>query len=120
MGINPSSGTNDPLPEIPPFESNLKFQYRFFNNRFVPEIRLRMVAAQKRISPDYHETPSVAFSTLDFNLVYLFGKNLKVRAGVSNIFNTSYYEHLNRNQIGSQIPLYEMGRSFYLNLTFNL
>ena len=120
LGVKPSAGTNDPLPEIPPFESNLKFQYRFFNERFVPEIRLRMVAAQKRISVDYNETPSEAFTTLDFNLFYLFGKYLKVRAGVTNVFNTSYYEHLNRNQLGSQIPLYEMGRSFYLNLTFNL
>jgi outer membrane receptor protein involved in Fe transport len=120
FGVNPKPEGNEALAEIPPFESNLDFSWSFFDNRLVPELNWRLVAAQKRVSLDYNESPSEAFTTLDLNLLYLFDKYLKVRAGITNIFNTTYYEHLNRNQIGSQIPLYEMGRSFYLNLTFNL
>ncbi len=41
-------------------------------------------------------------------------------AGVQNIFDKAYYEHLNRRIVGSSDPLYEAGRSFYLNLTINL
>ncbi|RLD44083.1 MAG: hypothetical protein DRI89_03660 [Bacteroidetes bacterium] len=120
FGINPTVNGNDPLAEIPPFESNLNFSYSFFGNQLVPELSLRMVAVQNRVSIDYNESPSQAFTTLDFKLRYQFSKNLNVFAGVSNIFNTAYYEHLNRNIIGSTLPLYEVGRVFYLDLIIKL
>lgn len=120
LGINPTIDPADALPEIPPFETDIKFRYRFFNDRLIPELDLRLVAAQNRVSIDYSEQTSPAFTSLDFKLTYQFNKQLKVFAGVSNIFDTAYYEHLNRNIIGSTQPLYEVGRMFFLDLIFKL
>ncbi len=111
---------NDPLPEIPPFEMNIGFGWRFFNNRFIPELSLRYAAAQNRISEVYGEQSTPSFTLLNFNIYYQFNKYLSLYAGVKNIFNTAYYEHLNRRIIGTKQPLYEPGRVFYANLIFNL
>lgn len=110
---------NDPLPEIPPFESNISIGYRFLNQKLIPEFNIRLVAAQNKVSEAYYEPSSPGFTTLDFILTYEYNAHLKVYAGVTNIFNTTYYEHLNRRIIGSNALLYEPGRMFYMNLIFN-
>ena len=135
MGINPNAMQymfeggevvdeqiieNDPLPEIPPFEANISAGYKFFNRKLMPEFNIRLVAAQNKVSRAFNETTSPAFTTLNFILDYHYNANLKVYAGVNNIFNATYYEHLNRRIIGSSDPLYEPGRLFYMNLIFNL
>ncbi len=110
---------NDPLPEIPPFETDLMFQYKFFHATLIPMIRWRVVAAQNAISQSYGEQESRAFQTVDVKINYLFSKNLSVWGGVNNLLNTTYYEHLNRNIIGSSQSLYEPGRNFFINFIFN-
>ncbi len=111
---------NDPLPEIPPFETNLRLKYKFSNGRFVPQFHLRIVANQKHISEAYDEQETSGFAIAGFNMNYRFNKILSVAGGVNNIFNKNYYEHLNRRIIGSKDELYEPGRSFYLNVILNL
>jgi len=111
---------NDPLPEIPPFEMNLKFSYKFFKQKLVPTLRLRYAAAQNRISESYGEKTTPGFMTLGLDVKYEFNQILTVHAGVSNLTNAAYYEHLNRRIIGSNAPLYEVGRVFYANLIFKL
>jgi len=111
---------NDPLPEIPPIEGTVEVFYRFSNGRFVPNLNLRMVAAQNNISESYMEDKTPGFVLLNFNLMYQFNSYLKLTAGVSNIFDKAYYEHLNRRIIGGKGNLYEPGRIFYLNLYFNI
>jgi len=135
MGINPEAMqyifengdvvderiiNNDPLPEIPPFESNISIGYRFLNQKLIPEFNIRLVAAQNKVSEAYYEPSSPGFTTLDFILTYEYNAHLKVYAGVTNIFNTTYYEHLNKRIIGSESPLDKPGRMFYMNLIFNL
>ncbi len=112
--------SNDPLPEIPPFEINLGFSWKFYKDRFVPGLSLRYAAAQNRISEAYGEYSTPAFAVLNLDLQYRFSNYFTVYAGVKNIFNTAYYEHLNRRVIGSMQALYEPGRIFYANLIFNL
>lgn len=118
--IDEETVSNDPLPEIPPFEINLGFAWKFYKDRFVPGLSLRYAAAQNRISEAYGEQSTPAFTVLNLDLQYRFSDNFTVYAGVKNIFNTAYYEHLNRRIIGSMQPLYEPGRIFYANLIFNL
>ncbi len=111
---------NDPLPEIPPFEANLRFDYKLMGGRLVPQLHLRMVADQSRISEAYDEMTTPAFFTAGFNVNYRFNEILSMAGGVNNIFDEAYYEHLNRRIIGSKATLYEPGRSFYLNVILNL
>jgi len=110
---------NDPLPEIPPLEANLRAHWYFFDNTIKPEIHLRFVAAQNRISESYDEMKTPGFFTMGINLSYQFNQYLSMTGGVSNLFDEAYYEHLNRRIIGSDLPLYEPGRIFWLNVMVN-
>jgi iron complex outermembrane receptor protein len=111
---------NDPLPEIPPFEANLAFNYHFLKGRLTPGFKLRMVSAQNQISEAYYETSTPGFTTLEILLSYQYNTQLTVYGGISNVFNTNYYEHLNRRIIGSSAPYLEPGRICYLNLIIKL
>jgi len=110
---------NDPLPEIPPLEFTALFQYSLFNSRLLPVVNWRVVAPQRQISQSYGERQSKAFQILDIKVNYKFSNNLSLWAGINNIFDAAFYEHLNRNIIGSTLPLYEPGRNFYINFIFN-
>ncbi len=111
---------NDALAEIPPFEATAKLKYQFFDGKFVPAVEVRMVAAQNHISQSQYEMASPGFVTAKFYFNYYFNKHFSVTGGVNNIFNNTYFEHLNRNIIGEQYELYEPGRSFWINLYFKI
>lgn len=107
---------NDPLPEIPPLEGSLQFYYKFFNAKFVPRLSIRMVNSQNRVSEAYLEQVTPGFLTAAFSLAYTPCNYFSVSAGIENILNNAYYEHLNRRIIGTVQKLYEPGRVFYINL----
>ncbi|MBU2554787.1 MAG: TonB-dependent receptor [Bacteroidetes bacterium] len=111
---------NDPLPEIPPLEATVSFNYHLMKRRLSPGIKVRVVAEQNQISKAYYETSTPGFTTVEFLLAYTYSKNLKVYGGISNLFNTNYYEHLNRRIVGSSAPYLEPGRVCYLNLIISL
>jgi iron complex outermembrane receptor protein len=111
---------NDAMTEIPPFEGTVAFHWELFRNRFVPKLSTRLVAAQNHVSEASYERSSNAFVLTNFSLTYLFNYYLNLSAGVNNLFDIAYFEHLNRNIIGSDKNLNEPGRSFYINLYFNL
>jgi len=111
---------NDALTEIPPFESTVAVFYKFFKGKLVPKINVRMVASQKHVSLAAYEQETPGFTLAGFSINYNFNKYLAVSGGVNNIFDVAYYEHLNRNIIGSTYNLYEPGRSFYINLFFKI
>lgn len=111
---------NDPLPEIPPLEGTLKFSWKFFGGKLVPKASLRAVAAQKRISVAYEERNTPGFLLAGLSLYYQFNGMLQVSAGIDNLFDEAYYEHLNRNMVGTTDNFYEPGRNIYINLKFKL
>lgn len=111
---------NDPLPEIPPLEANIWLNYEFLNNRLVPEINIRMVAAQNKVSKAFNEDNTPGFALLNFKLNYKYNDQLQINAGINNIFNINYYEHLSRRIIGTKSPYLEPGRLFYANLIIKL
>jgi iron complex outermembrane receptor protein len=110
---------NDPLPEIPPLEANLKLNYHFLDERLNTQLHFRAVVQQKRISGAYDEMTTPGFFTAGANVTYRVNAHLRLAAGISNIFDAAYYEHLNRRIIGTNLALYEPGRSFYLNVIIN-
>lgn len=60
------------------------------------------------------------FSLIDFAVSYKHTKNVHLNAGVNNIFNKAYYEHLNRRAVGTAMNLFEPGRVFFINLIVNI
>ena len=112
--------SKDPAPEIPPFEMNLMVRYKLFNNKLIPSVNYRWVAEQNSISEAYFESATPSFNVIGINVAYIHNKNLTFSAGVNNLLDTPYYEHLSRRIIGSKANFFEPGRSFYVNMIVNI
>ncbi len=110
----------DPLPEMPPAECNVFVRYDLFRGRLVPDASLRLVAAQTRISKAYMESGSPGFVLMGLGLRYELRKFISFYGGIKNLFNTNYYEHLNRILVSSGAPLYEPGRIFFIKMKVDL
>ncbi|MFA5974339.1 MAG: TonB-dependent receptor [Lentimicrobiaceae bacterium] len=111
---------NDALPEIPPFETTISINYRLLKGKLIPKLSYRLVAAQQHVSQAFYEPETPGFSVLNFSFSYNVSKNININAGVNNIFDVSYYEHLNRRIVGSAEKLYEPGRVFFINLYLSI
>ena len=111
---------DEPLPEIAPFDFRYSLAGNYFKNRLRPEILLRHVLAQKRISTVFGEKESAAFTLVDANVRYRINKFLNFSVGVNNLFDVAYYEHLNRSVSGNaNQPIYSPGRNLFSSLTLN-
>ncbi len=107
---------NDALNEIPPLEANLNISYPFFKEKFVPALSVRVVTAQNHVSEAFYEPTTPGFYLLNCSMHYKFNDFLNFNAGVNNILNKAYYEHLNRRVANAVTKIYEPGRVFYVNL----
>lgn len=112
---------DEPLPEIAPLDLRYSLNGNFFNGKLRPAISLRHVTKQDRISNDYGETETPAFTLVDINLTYQISRIISTTAGVQNLLNETYYEHLNRT-IGGTTPteIFAPGRNIFLSLTIDL
>jgi iron complex outermembrane recepter protein len=111
---------NDPLPEIPPLEGSVRFSYKFFRGKLIPDATVRLVSEQNRISQAYGEQKTPGFITASAFVSYTPFTFASLVVGVENIFDTPYYEHLNRRIVGSTERLYEPGRVFYFTAIVKL
>jgi iron complex outermembrane receptor protein len=110
--------TNNALPEIPPMEFQYKLNGSYFNNKLKPEISLRHVLSQNRIDESFGETTSPSFTLIDVKASYAVGNVLVLSAGILNVFNQAYYEHLSRaTTIENKRPLYSPGRNGFATVT---
>jgi iron complex outermembrane recepter protein len=111
---------NDALPEIPPFETTVSAYYRFFKGKLLPKISFRYVSSQRHVSEAFYEPETPDFSLLNLSIVYKVNKAIGITAGINNVFDKSYYEHLNRKIIGTTEKLYEPGRVMYIQINIQI
>ncbi|MGH8465115.1 MAG: TonB-dependent receptor domain-containing protein, partial [Pseudomonas sp.] len=96
-GKNSSDGKA--LPQMPPLESRLGLTYS--RDDWSAGALWRVVAAQNRIAENYGNVvgkdyeKSAGFGVFSFNGSYRVSQNLKLSAGVDNLFDKAYAEHLN-------------------------
>ncbi|KTF37315.1 TonB-dependent copper receptor [Xanthomonas translucens] len=96
-GENRSNGT--PLPQMPPLESRLRAEWE--GQRWSAGLLLRAVARQGRVAPDQGNVVgrdlgrSAGFATLGLSGGYRVSEALRLSAGVDNVFDRRYSEHLN-------------------------
>jgi len=108
------------LPEIAPMDMRYRLYGRFLKNKLQPEISLRYVLAQNRVSAEYGETASPAFTLVDFSVNYKAANHLSLSAGVQNIFDVTYYEHLSRSVVGDlPHPIYAPGRNIFISMNID-
>ena len=116
---------NRAMPQIPPLEARLGLTYE--RDNWSTTGLWRVVAAQNRIaegqgnvvSKDFDE--SAGFGVLSFNGAYRLSKNLKLSAGVDNLLDKNYSEHLNlAGNAGFGLPadtrIDEPGRTYWTRL----
>jgi iron complex outermembrane receptor protein len=112
--------TNFPLPEIPPLDARYAMSAVLFSNHFHPEFVIRHVLKQDRVAKEYGEQESEAFTLLDLNLMYKVSSVVNITAGIQNVFEETYYEHLNRSvRDATAKPIYAPGRNIYATLNLN-
>jgi iron complex outermembrane recepter protein len=111
---------SEPLPEIPPLDFRLRLSRKFFKNKLKPEISLRQVLGQNRISPSFGETTTGSFTLIGIKASYYFDQYFKISGGVHNIFDKAYHEHLNRRFSGTDRNILDPGRNIFLVLSFDL
>jgi iron complex outermembrane recepter protein len=111
---------NDPIPEMPALESNFRFSYLISDWHIEPSFEVRAVASQKQISEASYEAATPGFIIPNFGLAWQPLNSIRIMAGVNNLFNKAYYDHLNRRIIGTGENFYEPGRSVFVNLKINI
>ncbi len=123
-GENDTDGT--PLGQVPPLEGRLGLDWERAN--WSAGALLRAVAAQDRIAlnqgnvvgQDIGET--AGFAVFSINGGYRFSGQVQLTAGIDNLFDTAYAEHISR--AGAMVAGYEQttrvnepGRTAWLNLS---
>ena len=118
------------LPQMPPLEARLGINY---DNRSWSFGGLwRLVARQDRVSPNEGNVvgrdlgPSKGFGTLAVNGGYRWSESLQLSAGVDNLLDRAFAEHLNLGGNAAfgypadPVRINEPGRTFWskLNVTF--
>ena len=87
------------LPQMPPLEARLTAAYE--GPRWSAGVSLRAVAGQDRVALDQGNVvgrdlgPSAGFATLALNGGYRFNDQVRLIAGIDNVFDRTYSEHLN-------------------------
>lgn len=90
---------NKPMPQIPPLEARFGLTYE--RGDWSSTGLWRLVSSQHRIAvgqgnvvgKDFQDSPG--FGVLSANMAYKVNKNVKVSAGIDNILDKEYSEHLN-------------------------
>lgn len=122
MGVAYTYGQNldleEPLPEIAPLDFRYALVGSYVEGRLKPEIAFRYVTEQSRISGEFGETISPSFNLLDISVGYQFNKGLSANAGINNLLDVNYYEHLNRSVRGTPNAIFAPGRNVFANLNF--
>lgn len=116
-----------PLPQLPPLDGKVELSYGM--DKWDTTLSWRAVAAQTRVAQDQGNVTgrdlgrSPGFSLVSLSANYRFNNHLKLGAGIDNIFNKQYSEHLNGagNKLfgfstNQRIP--EPGRSGWINIEY--
>jgi iron complex outermembrane recepter protein len=112
-----NNDTGDWLPEIPPFEGKVALSYSLINGKLLPEVLFRAVAGQSNISTAFGESETTGFVIGNVGVRYNPVRYVGITAGVNNIFDKAYYEHLNRRNQADGNVLNEPGRVFFINVS---
>ncbi len=115
-----------PLPEIPPLEWSSTVRWRPAA-QVSAQLRARVVARQSRAARYTRELPTAGFSVFDVQLAYHAPQNLTLIAGVRNLLDRAYSEHLNQLGRGRSVSIQRNltrilnpGRDFFLTVQWKI
>ena len=124
-GENRDSGAA--LPQMPPLDA--KFTLNYDDRRWSMGVLVRAVASQDRVAEGQGNVvgrdlgPSGGFATLALNGGYRFNAQAQLTAGIDNVFDRSYSEHLNLSGSADfgfpadPVRINEPGRTLWIRLS---
>ncbi|HEY2783830.1 MAG TPA: TonB-dependent receptor [Fimbriiglobus sp.] len=118
------SADTEPLPQIPPLEGRIGFRLHPESDkpRWQLEFSARMVAGQNSVATSLGEQPTPGFTTFDVRGFWQASDRLLLTAGVENIGDRLYREHLDPiagNNVNINMPFYRPGTNFYFTSQFS-
>ncbi|NCT67889.1 MAG: TonB-dependent copper receptor [Rhodanobacteraceae bacterium] len=116
-----------PLPQMPPLEG--RFGLVRDNGRWSVGALARVVAAQHRVAVGSGNIvgqdlgPSAGFAVLSLNGGYRFSDRVKLAAGIDNLFDRTYAEHVNAASVElagyvNTLRVNEPGRTAWMELRY--
>ena len=115
---NSTKNINDKdVAEVPPLKARLGARYD--TGLWFVEAETLMSATQDRVDRDLQEQKTSGWAIVNLR-VGAEWKNFRLVAGVDNLFDKKYYEHLSyqRDPFRTGVKVPEPGRSFYVNLSY--
>jgi outer membrane receptor protein involved in Fe transport len=109
----PFDPAKEPLPGIPPFEARLGFRVHEPGDapRWGVETSVRLVSRQDRAALTLGEQPTPSFHVIDLRSYVMPTNYLTVSAGVENLTDEFYREHLD---LRTGRGVFQPGRNFYV------
>lgn len=118
---------SQPLPQMPPLEGRVMLNY--YQEDWSTGVMWRAVAPQHRTANQKGNvtgqdlSSSAGFGTLAWNADYTFSQQLKMSAGIDNLLNKAYSEHLNMAGVSefgysTHQQITEPGRTWWLEMEY--
>jgi iron complex outermembrane recepter protein len=104
---------NQPLPAVAPVKNISSVRYQ--PKQFSVQVETEMALAQNQVSNQYGEDKTAGYFLLHSRIGYnttIFKNNIALQAGVENIFDKKYHDHLDWGNIARP------GRNIYIQLQF--
>jgi hemoglobin/transferrin/lactoferrin receptor protein len=105
---------NGNLPDIPPLNGGIGFRFGLLNN-FEADLTSRIFAEQNKVATGEMTTPG--YAVFDFQLntkrINFSSFGMKIFAGVENIFDKNYRDHLSTTRGSITV---EPGRNFFVKI----
>lgn len=112
-------GMGAPLPEIAPLDIRYGLMGHFLDGKLHTGANLRFVSDQNRVSESFGEGTTPGFTLVDLDASYPIGSKILIKAGVQNLLDETYYEHLSRPIGTDKTPMYSPGRNYFAMVSFN-
>jgi iron complex outermembrane receptor protein len=110
--------TNQPALGIAPLKGDLGLRYEPPRGRFYVESTLHATAEQDRVADErLGERPTDGYVTVGLQGGVELGSGVSLEAGVSNLTDADYVNHLNATNPYAGTPIPEAGRVFTMDLT---
>ena len=109
---------NEPLFGVAPFEQQYAIEFHDPARLAWFELQVTSTAAQDRIAVARLERATPGWTTIDLAAGMRVGEGLTFRAGVQNLTDEYYVNHLNSLNPFSGLRIAEVGRSAYIGLEY--
>ena len=107
---------DEPLFGVPPFEQQYAFDIHNPSRTRWLEVLVTSTAGQERVAAARRELPTAGWTTLDLMAGAALNEGLTLRAGVQNLTDEYYVNHLNALNPFTRQRIAEVGRSAYIGL----